>query len=241
MEILRLPRGKLVRPQVNPARVNLPEAMAKLRGSRFTGYLRFDAPQGVGILLFQSGRLISTLFFPSDDKPRQIAYDAIARVFEVSILGAAQLYIYQLSADLVVGIHALLHGRYLLKGEDLQRLDIPALLKRIAQERLNACLRVYAAERTVLIFYDSGSALGFYHEGATELQVTADVGESVAAVAGARLDLVEIQGAEELVFADLMGCADLGPIWQNARALLLDERARREESLMRDQPARHDR
>ncbi len=59
--MIHLPRGNPVRQKVNPARINLPEAMEKLRSSTFTGYLRFDAVQGTGIILFQSGKLISSI------------------------------------------------------------------------------------------------------------------------------------------------------------------------------------
>lgn len=227
-----LPRGKAVRPQVNPARINLPEAMAKLRAAKFTGYLRFDAQQGAGVVLFQGGKLISSVFAPRERDSRQIAYDAIARIFEISIMGEARLNIYQLSADLVISVHALLQGRYLYRGEDLRQVDVAAMLDRVKAEGLSVCLRVYAADRTTLIFYDSGYPLGFFFEGATELQQTADVTNSVAALPEARLDLVEIQNPDQIVLADLMGSADLAPIWQKARKELLEERRQYEERVM---------
>lgn len=232
--MLHLPQGKPVRQQVNPARINLPEAMAKLRGGKFTGYLRFDASQGAGVVLFEGGKLISSVHLSNEKASRQIAYDAIARIFEMSILGDARLNIFHLSADLVVAVHALLQGRYLLKGEELCQLDVAAMLEKIATEHLSVCIRIYAADRTTLIFYDNGYALGFFFEGATELQQTADLTVSVAALPGARLDLVEIQSFDQLVLADLMGSADLGPIWQRARKELLEDRRRYEESVVRN-------
>ncbi|MFO7765745.1 MAG: hypothetical protein R6V33_04875 [Pelovirga sp.] len=227
--MLYLPQGKPVRQPVNPARINLPEAMGKLRGSKFTGYLRFDAEQGAGVVLFQSGKLISTFFISSNKGSKQIAYDAIARIFEISIQGHARLNIYQLSADLVAGIHVLLQGRYLHQGEDLTQFDVAGMLEQITSEMLSVCVRVYAGEKVALIFFDSGYALGFFHDGATELQPGADLEASVAALPGARLDLVEIQSPDQIVLADLMGSADLGPIWQRARRELLEERRHAEE------------
>jgi len=222
--MLYLPKGKAVRQQVNPARINLPEAMAKLRAGRFTGYLRFDAQQGTGIVLFQGGKLISSLFISSEKKSLQIAYDAIARIFEISIMGDARLNIYQLSTDLVVSLHALLQGRYLYRGEDLSHFDVAAMLDRVSTERLSACVRVYAGEQTALIFYDNGYPLGFFLEGTAELVQAVDVTSSVAALPGACLDLVEILTPDQIVLADLMGSADLAPIWQKARKELLEER-----------------
>ena len=236
-----LPRGNPVRQKVNPARINLPEAMEKLRAGTFTGYLHFDAQQGAGVILFKTGQLISSIFVDKDDTERLIAYDAIARIFEVSILGNAVLNIFRLSTDLVLGVHALLHGRYLLKGKDLQHFDVHAQLEHIKNEGLTACLRVYAEGQTTLIFYDQGYALGFFHEGDTELESTADVSTSVARLPGAKLDLLEIRSADEIVLADLMGSADLGPIWQRTRKLLLEERRKREETAVRSQEQNQER
>ncbi|MCK5826450.1 MAG: hypothetical protein KAG93_05410 [Desulfuromusa sp.] len=230
-----LPRGVPVRKKVNPARINLPEAMEKLRVGTFTGYLRFDTLQGAGIILFQNGQLISSIFIDKNKSERLIAYDAIAKIFEISIMGSAILNIYRLSPDLVLEIHALLHGRYLQKGQDLNSFDVRGQLDRIKEERLTVCLRIYAGDQTALIFYDQGYALGFFHEGDTELESTADVSTSVACLPGAKLDVLEIRSTDEIVFADLMGSVDLGPIWQRTRKLLLEERQKHEETAMRSQ------
>ncbi len=236
-----LPRGKPVRQKVNPARINLPEAMEKLRGSTFTGYLRFDSPQGTGVILFQSGQLISSIFVVKDESERLIAYDAIAKIFEISILGNAALNIYRLSSDLVLGVHALLHGRYLHKGLDLNGIDVREHLDNIKNEGLTVCLRVYAGEQTALIFYDQGYALGFFHDGKSELEPSADISKSVALLPGARIDILEIRSADEIILADLMGSADLGPIWQRTRKLLMEERRKREETAIRSQEQNRER
>ncbi|SEA53906.1 hypothetical protein SAMN05660420_02371 [Desulfuromusa kysingii] len=230
-----LPRGIPVRQKVNPARINLPEAMEKLRKGDFTGYLRFDATQGSGVILFQGGQLISAVFAGTDGEKCLIAYDAIAKVFEISILGNAVLNIYRLSPDLVLCFHALLHGRYLQKGEDLNHFDVGSLLENIKNEGLTACLRVYAEDKTALIFYDQGYALGFCFDGRLEMEASADIERSVALLPGARLDVLEIRSADEIVLADLMGSADLGPIWQRTRKLLMEERRKREETAIRSQ------
>ncbi len=230
--MVNLPRGKAVRQQVNPARINLPEAMAKLRAGKFSGYLRFEGQQGTGVVLFQGGKLISSMFFFREKESRQIAYDAIARIFEISIMGDARLNIYQLSADLVISVHALLHGRYLQRGKDLSHFNVAAMLEQISVKGLSVCIRVYVKEQAVLIFYDSGHPLGFFHEGAADLQQSADVSQSLAALPDARLDLVEIQHIDQLVPADLMSSVSLAPIWQKAREEILKERQQYEERLM---------
>ncbi len=228
-----LPRGIPVRERVNPARINLPEAMDKLRAGTFTGYLRFDSAQGSGVVIFERGKLVSALFVDAEGATPLIAYDAIARIFEISILGHAALNIFRLSPQLALGIHALLHGRYLSRGQELKQLDISSLQQTISEKQLTACLRVYAQEQVALIFYDQGHALGFFHDRTAELSDTADLSRSVALLPGARLDLLEIANIDDLVLADLMASADLGPIWQRARKMLLDERRKREEEAIR--------
>ena len=226
--MILLPKGSPVKERVNPARVNLPEALEKLAENKFSGYLRFDSPIGVGILIFQEGRLISALMREEESEERVIAYDAITRIFEISILGNAVLNIYRLSSDLSLSVHALLHGEYLSRGQDLKLIDIRGLLKKISSERLSGCLRVYTDERVVLIFYEAGSALGFFHDGSTELETSADVSKSVAALPEAKLDLLKIPSFEGKRMADLMASADLNPMWDKARNRLLEERRQRE-------------
>lgn len=236
-----LPRGNPVRQKVNPARINLPEAMEKLRASTFTGYLHFKSQQGTGVILFKTGQLISSIFVDNAAAERLIAYDAIARIFEISILGSASLNIYRLSTDLILCVHTCLHGHYLRKGQELKQLDVEALLLQIQNEGLTACLRIYTDEKTTLIFYDQGHALGFFCDGDTELVSTTDISVSVARLPGARLDLLEVSSADEIVLADLMGSADLGPIWQRTRKVLLEERRKYEETTVRAQEQNQER
>jgi len=228
-----LPRGVSVRQNVNPARINIPEAMEKLRVGAFTGYLRFDAQQGAGVIIFKSGKLVSALFVDSDSQSRLIAYDAISRIFEIAIIGDAILNIYRLVPQLAMEIHALLHGKYIYKEQDLKMINVRGLLDKIKSENFTGCLRVYTEERVTLIFYENGNPLGFFHDGAVELQVTADLAMSVAKLPDAKIDLLETACAGDLVLADLMASADLGPIWQRIRKRLLHDRSQREEAAIR--------
>ncbi len=226
--MILLPKGSPVKEKINPARVNLPEAMEKLAESGFSGYLRFDSPVGTGIIIFQDGHLISALMQEIDVEGRIIAYDAITRIFEMSILGNAVLNIYRLSSEVAISVHALLHGEYVYHGQDIKLINIRGLLDRIRNDRLSGCLRIYTDERVALIFYETGSALGFFHDGSTELETTADTSMSVAALPGAKMDLLSTVTAEGKRMADLMASADLGPMWEKARNRLLEERKLRE-------------
>jgi len=217
-----LPRGNPVKENVNPARVNLPEAMEKLRGGLFSGYLRFDGDKGAGIIIFEKGRLVSAFYHSSVSGKRIIAYDAISRIFEVSISGEAVLNIYRVAPELAMGIHGLLHGDCVYQGQDLGSVDVRSLLDMIKRTSLNGCLRIYTDDKTALIFYEDGKPLGFFHDGSSQLETTADVSLSVAKLPGAKLDLLATRNTEEVMLADLMASADLGPVWRKLRKKLLD-------------------
>ena len=229
-----LPRGIPVKQNVNHARINIPEVMEKLRGAKFTGYLRFDASHGNGIIIFAGGKLVSAFLMAGDKEPPLIAYDAIAKIFELAIAGDAKLNIYRCSKELAMWLHATLHGKYRVKQKELKRVDVAALLQKIKTESFNGCLRVFADKQTAMIVYDQGSPVGFFHDGKGDLQATADLSKSVARLPGARIDLLETVLVNDLVLADLMASADLAPLWQRMRKTLLHDRSQKEEAAVRN-------
>lgn len=229
--MILLPRGTAVKENLNPGRINLPDALGKLQAGSFTGYLRFDTPKGTGVLIFDKGRLISALF--SGEREPLIAYDAIATIFEQALEGRSTLDIYRLSPELALSIHALLHGDVLYRGQELKLIDIRALLGRMKDEQMTGCLRIYASDRIALIFYRNGSPLGFFHDGSTELETSADTSMSVARLPGAKVDVLTTRTAEEHVLADLLASADLAALWQKARLHMEKEREALEQETRR--------
>lgn len=222
--MILLPRGNPVKENINPAKVNLPDALGKLRHGKFTGYLRFDFKSGSGIFIYQDGRLISALFEgPSE---RQIAYDAIDRTFCEAINSEGRLDIYRLSSDLATSVHALLHGEVLHKAQDLQLIDIKSLLMRMRNEQRSGCLRIYSKEHIALIFYRDGNPLGFFHDGSTDIETTADSSMSVAKEPGAKVDVLVSSGEATKALADLMETADVAGLWSKAMS---DRQRKREE------------
>ena len=221
--MILLPRGNPVKENVNPGKVNLPEALDKLRQGKFTGYLRFDFTGGTGVFIFQAGRLISALFETPGEN--LIAYDAIARTFSEAINGDGRLDIYRLSPELSLSIHTLLHGEMLHRGQDLQLIDIRSLLTRMRDEQRSGCLRIYSREHIALIFYRDGRPLGFFHDGSTDIETTADTSMSVAREPGAKVDVLVTRGDAEKQLADLMETANITGLWNKE----LSERQRRRE------------
>lgn len=222
--MILLPRGNPIKEKIDPGKVNLPEAMNKLRAGGFTGYLRFDAGAGTGVVIFEQGRLISALF--QADHQRLVAYEAIARAFQESLRGGVNLDIYRLSPELAMSIHALLHGDVLYQGQELKLLDIKALLAQLREDRINGCLRIYTAQRVALIFYRDGNPVGFFHDGSTEIETTADTSMSVARLPGAKVDVLTTSGSGEPRLADLMASADFAMLWEKAKRTVAESRKR---------------
>ena len=230
--MILLPRGNPVREKVNPGKINMPDALGKLQKSNFTGYLRFEAAAGTGVIIFSSGKLISALY--EDKGDRLIAYDAIARIFELSLAGLLVLDIYKLSTELSMSIHALLHGNTLYKGQELKLIDIKALLGKLKQDKMSGCLRIYTDEKIALIFYKDGNPLGFFHDGSTDIETSADKSMSVAKLPGAKVDVLSSGGADEIDLADLMASADLTALWKKAQELIVKDKQNKQQAESRD-------
>jgi hypothetical protein len=94
------------------------------------------------------------------------------------------------------------------------------------EEKRSGCLRIYSKEHIALIFYRDGNPLGFFHDGSTDLETTADSSMSVAKEPGAKVDVLVTSGDGEKSLADLMETADVAGLWGNAVA---ERRRQREE------------
>ena len=212
--MILLPRGNSVKEKVNPGKVNLPEALDRLRQGKFTGYLRFDFSVGTGIFIFENGRFIDALFESAHDS--LLARTAIARIFAEALKTNGSLSIYRLSTELSLQVHALLCADLLHQGQELELINVRGLLKRLRDEKLDGCLRVYAGERVALIFYRNGLPFGFFHDGAADLETTADCARSVACEAGAKVDVLATSTSAVTSPADLWESENLAELWQTA-------------------------
>jgi hypothetical protein len=114
------------------------------------------------------------------------------------------------------------------KGQDLQLIDIKSLLVRMREEKRSGCLRIYSRDHIALIFYRDGKPLGFFHDGATDIETTADSSLSVAKEPGAKVDVLVTRGDSEKLLADLMETGDIARIWGNAVAERRRQREKQE-------------
>jgi hypothetical protein len=236
--MILLPRGNPVKENIDPSRINLPDAFSKLSGSGFSGYLRFEGRGGEAIVIYARGKMISALFEGFGD--RLTARGALAPIFTHSLAGGVRLDIYRLSSELALSIHALLHGKVLFQGQELKLIDIKSLLRRLKTDRLNGCLRIYTDDHIALIFYRDGEPLGFFHDGSTEIETAADTSMSVARLPGAKIDILAMKSSEEETLEDLADLNDLPVLWGQSKELVIRQRrmAESEASDSREQRAK---
>lgn len=212
--MIRLPRGKAVKEAINPVRMDWLEALEKLHGGRFSGYLYCSAGKNAGLVLFVQGALSLARF--SCGTVQQDGAPALSRLFALALSGAASLSIFRLTTDLAARLHDLLQGEFLYRAQEREILDIPYLLGQLREEFFSGGLLVRAAERAALIFYQAGVPLGFFHDGAQELSEQADLNASVAWLPGAKVDVIRTDWCTEPERPDLLRDMDLLQIWQEA-------------------------
>jgi len=188
MEMIRLPRGKEVKKDIDLAEVDLLAALTTLHQGRFTGYLGFHLAEGAAVLLFCLGRLKTALY--QDRNRRLTEVLGLEKTFQAVRKQGGRLNIYRLSEDLANLLPVVLSGTSLLQGAPVKKLDMRAVLARMCRERRSGCLRVYTDDRVALIFYADGHPKGFFHDQCGELSVDADLSMSVAREDDARLDVL---------------------------------------------------
>jgi hypothetical protein len=211
-----LPKGNPLYENIAAAKVKLPELLDKLKNGGFTGYLNFFFPAANVILFFEGGKLISTMC--EQDNRRFSGFEALAELCTQIFAGDGSLSVYRLSRDLVMGLHALLHGEVLYKGQELKLINIKGLLEKMKTRQLNGCLRIYTEDRSALIFYKEGAPLGFFHDGSNDIETSATESQKIAGLPGAKVDILSTKSADELMLMDLLEMVNVGKIWETTGA-----------------------
>jgi hypothetical protein len=234
--MILLPRGIPVKENINSGKVNFPESLKKLQKAGFTGYLRFDAPRGGGIILFDTGRILDVSC--QAGRGLQSADEVLANLFEQSMERGAVLNIYRISSALAVKIHAILNGPLRYKEQEVKLIDFRALLGKLKEEKFTGGILVYADKRAALIFYRDGDPLGFFNDGSADIETTVDLSTSVARLPGARINILSAASGENENFSHFFETTDLSGLWTMARSRVARRMEMRQEELARQKEAR---
>ncbi len=214
-----LPKGNPLFENLAATKLKLPEVLTKLSNGGFTGYASFVFQTSTVILVFETGKLVSTLHEEQNGK-RQTGFEALSSLSELLVTsGSGALNVYKLSKDLTMCIHALLQGDTLYKAQELKLIDITSLLAKIKSDKMNGCLRIYTDEHSAMIFYKDGNPLGFFHDGSSEIETSSSESQKIAGMPGAKIDLFSTLGTEDLMGVNLLEVTNIQKIWDTSVAL----------------------
>lgn len=214
-----LPKGNPVFENLAVSRLKLPDILSKLSNGSFTGYARFVFQATTAILVFEAGKLVSVIF-EGKSVVRESGLQALSSLAEVMVTsGSGALNVYKLSKDLTICINAIFEGETLCKAQDLTLIDINTLLKKIKHDHINGCLRIYTDEHSAMIFYRDGTPLGFFHDGASEIETSLAESQKIAALPGAKVDLFSTASADDLMATNLLEFINVQKIWDACVAL----------------------
>ncbi len=214
--MLRLPKGIPLFANLDASDLQLDAVITKLAHGCFTGYANLTFQDAVGILVFESGKLVSVVY-ETGQGVRLNGFESITALAEKMLESSgSQLNVYRLSDDLTMCIHALLQGEVRYRAQELALIDIKVLLERVKNEQMNCCLRIYTPSRSAMIFYKEGNPLGFFHDGSQEIEASPGDSQQLAQDPAAKLDLYSTVSVDELMAHDLLDMVNVGNIWKSA-------------------------
>lgn len=214
-----LPKGSPLFENLAVPKLKLPDVLSKLSNGSFTGYASFVFPSNTAILVFEAGKLVSVMV-ESQNGTRESGFQALSSLADLMVAtGSGALNVYKLSKDLTMCIHALLEGEILYKAQDLKLIDINSLLKKVKDDQMNGCLRIYTDEHSAMIFYKDGNPLGFFHDGASDIETSSTESQKIAGLPGAKIDLFSTKSADELMGTNLLEVTNVQKIWDTCVAL----------------------
>jgi hypothetical protein len=212
-----LPKGVALAENVQMSKNDLPAALNKLRSSTFSGYAQVVIPSGTGVFLYIDGRMISA-FFRREGNSNLHDIEAIKTTIESLVLNRdGSFSVYRLSKEIAFALLALFRGDTLLVEQEMKSFDFRAFLEKIKAELMDACLTVYTEDRSGLIFYRSGVPIGFFHDKASEIEMSQVEVQKIVGLPGARIDVQVLkENAESLILIDLNEVVDIAKIWSVA-------------------------
>jgi hypothetical protein len=214
-----LPKGCPLFENLAVSKLKLPDVLAKLGNSAFTGYASFVFQSSMAILVFEAGKLVSVLV-EGESGRREAGFEALSALTELMVTtGSGALNVYKLSKDLTMCIHALLEGETLYKAQALNLIDIKTLLEKVKEDQMNGCLRIYTDEHSAMIFYKGGTPLGFFHDGSSDIETSSSESQKIAGLPGAKIDLFSTKSAEELMGTNLLEVTNIQKIWDTSVSL----------------------
>lgn len=209
-----LPKGNPLAENVPISKLQLPEALEKLKNGKLTGCAMFDFPSADCALVYDEGKLVTAIVHRDGQRIREQA--ALQSLVEMMLLASSGSFsVYALSKDITLAVMALVGGNTIIDSQEIKLIDFKALLERIKSEQMTATLKLYTPDRAGLIFYRNGATVGFFHDASSGIETSAGEVQQIAGLPGARADLRALDDSNGFVL-DLAGLVDIKALWEAA-------------------------
>ncbi len=209
-----LPKGTPLAENVPISKLQLPDALEKLKNGKLTGCAIFDFPAADCALVYDEGKLVTAIVHRDGNEIKEQA--ALQSLVELMLLASSGSFsVYALSKDITLAVMALVGGPATIDGQEIKLIDFKALLDRIKTEQMTATLKIYTPERAGLIFYRNGATVGFFHDASTGIETSAGEVQQIAGLPGARADLRVLEESDGFVL-DLAGLVDIRALWETS-------------------------
>lgn len=210
-----LPKGKPLVENFPIAKLQLPEALDKLKNGKLTGCAIFDFPASDCALIYEEGRLISVLM--RRNKIEEKDADALRALVDQMILtDSGSFNVYGFSKDVNQAVLALVRGVKVLDRQELKLIDFKNLRERIKSERMTATLKISTDQSVGMILYREGETVGFFDDTANAIESTPTKVQHIATLPGATVDLMAIRG-NDVDNQDLSEQVNIRSLWASAR------------------------
>ena len=209
-----LPKGNPLAENVPVAKLQLPEALEKLKNGALTGCAVFDFPGADCALIYDGGKLLGALVRRENKELRDQA--ALQALVDLLVLASSGNFsVYGFSREMTLALLGMINGTAIIDAQEIKQIDFKALLDRIKNEQMTGTLNIYTADRSGLIFYKGGATIGFFHNAATTVETSAGEVQQIAGLPDAKACLSVLQN-EQALTSDLAGMVDIRKLWEAA-------------------------
>jgi hypothetical protein len=207
-----LPKGNPLAENVPISKLQLPEALEKLKNGKLTGCAIFDFPSADCALVYDEGKLVTAILHRDGKEIKDQA--ALQSLVDLMLLASSGSFsVYAFSKDITLAVMAMVSGPAIIDRQEINLIDFKALLDRIKTEQMTATLKIYTADRAGLIFYRNGATVGFFHDASSNIETSAGEVQQIAGLLGARIDLRILVDSDGFVL-DLAGLVDIRALWE---------------------------
>ncbi len=156
--MLLLPKGKPVHKNLRATFVKLAKLLKDLEEDRFSGYLKLETPEMMGVIFFENGHISGAYTDPPAKDPILACIEASAEEGYIDVS--------QLRPEVVYILSSSLKGEYLFKDLPLEIVDTDRLWERLRRMEVTCSIRIEDEGEplfTILLF--NGEEVEFLYEG----------------------------------------------------------------------------